>query len=549
MKINKLWGLVATSAVVAAPLCTVSCTKEETKTWNVSFDTGCETFINTIRVEDGGSVDQPEVKLEKDGYKFGGWFDNEECSGEPYTFGKAINSDLILYAKWDWIDPVEGKKVSIADSEQEIDPTTRTATFECSFDGEDTMIEFTLSNLSLENIVLKETQATVESGKFYVTVIYVPSSNDETITFDLKFAYEIQDQPYLQEIKDLKVTYTEPFVPDGNVEFAESEKSKEVSEDGQRITSIQGTWTGLMPKDYKFDNIQVLYQNNYQEIKIIDPERVYINDDGTFTIRIQYVGADIYGDEQSFSLKFLFTQKEVKSSVLVQDFKLKYIGGEKPEDEGLIYLYNGSTVLFGQSSIEGQDSRNWKCYYFDDKHSTSGKDVTDKTNFYFESDASSIGFEDESNTLSWGNLAQGTYWGRVKAVYIDDDGYSYEAYSSEVAIAIYDFKIYSPALEQTKDEEGNYKDNDSNYYLKSDWKIQVGDMDALSASSASIDIKGEAGIYDKFVWGSNRINPKQITPNGDYIVYLQATYTDPNMGYTFIARSPNIKIKLTRQTK
>lgn len=37
---------------------------------------------------------------EKDGYIFGGWFINADCSGEPYAFDEEIDKKTVLYAKW-----------------------------------------------------------------------------------------------------------------------------------------------------------------------------------------------------------------------------------------------------------------------------------------------------------------------------------------------------------------------------------------------------------------------------------------------------------------
>jgi uncharacterized repeat protein (TIGR02543 family) len=47
----------------------------------------------------GGTVDEPDDPT-LDGYVFGGWFDNEECTGGAVTFPYTVTGDVTLYAKW-----------------------------------------------------------------------------------------------------------------------------------------------------------------------------------------------------------------------------------------------------------------------------------------------------------------------------------------------------------------------------------------------------------------------------------------------------------------
>lgn len=38
---------------------------------------------------------------EKEGFDFKGWYSDEKCQGQPWSFGKAVTAPSILYAKWE----------------------------------------------------------------------------------------------------------------------------------------------------------------------------------------------------------------------------------------------------------------------------------------------------------------------------------------------------------------------------------------------------------------------------------------------------------------
>jgi uncharacterized repeat protein (TIGR02543 family) len=76
--------------------------------YTVIFMDGSTELINLRKnnVLHGASVDVPE-EPSKNNYTFGGWYNNEECTGPQYNFTSPVVSDLILYVKWDAI-PVSG---------------------------------------------------------------------------------------------------------------------------------------------------------------------------------------------------------------------------------------------------------------------------------------------------------------------------------------------------------------------------------------------------------------------------------------------------------
>lgn len=53
----------------------------------------------TVYVEKGYSISEP-AEPSWDGYRFDGWYQNEQCIGDAYVFGSSVNEDTNLYAKW-----------------------------------------------------------------------------------------------------------------------------------------------------------------------------------------------------------------------------------------------------------------------------------------------------------------------------------------------------------------------------------------------------------------------------------------------------------------
>ena len=74
---------------------------KESKAFNVTFVKNNETDNEVVEVRDGEKVAKPEDP-EKDGYKFIGWFTDEELTTE-FNFDTPIESNTTLYAKWEEI--------------------------------------------------------------------------------------------------------------------------------------------------------------------------------------------------------------------------------------------------------------------------------------------------------------------------------------------------------------------------------------------------------------------------------------------------------------
>ncbi len=67
----------------------------------VKFDYGTNTASQSVKR--GSTVTEPSAPT-RDGYVFGGWYTDKECT-KKYSFGKTVSKGFTLYAKWDKADP------------------------------------------------------------------------------------------------------------------------------------------------------------------------------------------------------------------------------------------------------------------------------------------------------------------------------------------------------------------------------------------------------------------------------------------------------------
>lgn len=56
--------------------------------------------VSSQCVEESETPSVPSPAPSETGYTFGGWYDNEECTGEAFDFSSEITEDLTLFAKW-----------------------------------------------------------------------------------------------------------------------------------------------------------------------------------------------------------------------------------------------------------------------------------------------------------------------------------------------------------------------------------------------------------------------------------------------------------------
>lgn len=68
--------------------------------YTISFQPGGGNEVESITQAYGTAVTKPTDPT-RTGYSFGGWYENSDCSGSPYTFTTMPAGGLTLYAKWD----------------------------------------------------------------------------------------------------------------------------------------------------------------------------------------------------------------------------------------------------------------------------------------------------------------------------------------------------------------------------------------------------------------------------------------------------------------
>ena len=66
----------------------------------VTFVTGTEEGGRTTQLAPKGGKAQRPDDPSRENEQFGGWYTDEGCTGEPYSFGSPVTDDITLYAKW-----------------------------------------------------------------------------------------------------------------------------------------------------------------------------------------------------------------------------------------------------------------------------------------------------------------------------------------------------------------------------------------------------------------------------------------------------------------
>ncbi len=108
----------------------------------VTFDSQGGTSIKSVEISKGSKVSKPTDPT-KEGFAFGGWFTNKECTGAPFDFSKDVVEALTLYAKWTENAKPANEVVSI---EIKTPPTKTTYIEGESFDPTGLVVEGTLKD-------------------------------------------------------------------------------------------------------------------------------------------------------------------------------------------------------------------------------------------------------------------------------------------------------------------------------------------------------------------------------------------------------------------
>ena len=97
-----LFSCYSSASQTALALYRYVCESNTPTTCTVTFDAnGHGTAPDSQTVNSGEYAQEPDDDPEETGYSFDGWFDDEDCTGNPFDFPNTpITDDITLYAKW-----------------------------------------------------------------------------------------------------------------------------------------------------------------------------------------------------------------------------------------------------------------------------------------------------------------------------------------------------------------------------------------------------------------------------------------------------------------
>lgn len=99
--------------------------------FTVTFDSKGGTEVSSQKVVSGDKAVKPDDPT-REGNTFAGWYDNENCTGDPFDFNTAITENKTLYAKWththDFTYSADGATITATCSADGCDLTEHKAT-------------------------------------------------------------------------------------------------------------------------------------------------------------------------------------------------------------------------------------------------------------------------------------------------------------------------------------------------------------------------------------------------------------------------------------
>ena len=203
--------------------------------YNVHFNTGEGSAVNSLQVEENATVAKPEDPT-RDGYEFGGWYKDEECT-TPWNFSTdRITEDTVLYAKWNLIYVGEYEDVHYELNIGDLDTGSRS---EDEINGRFTIVSG--SEVRGRTKVWTDPEDSTNTIEFTKSVKIGNSSTMIKIDVpgDGKLAFYIQNGS-----SGAAVQYTKVIAPDGTVydiEFAGTDEGSPVVR--IEIDVTEGEWT------------------------------------------------------------------------------------------------------------------------------------------------------------------------------------------------------------------------------------------------------------------------------------------------------------------
>ncbi len=250
-KIYKRLTLISTCALAMLGLASCGKDKEEVK-YKVAFnsndpntsDTIVPTMYNDIVVKEGEGFELTSYTPTYTGYRFVGWYTNKELTNK-YNSGDAINTDTILYAKWQKVctvtfDSNGGSSVASITCDESTTitkPSDPTKTDEDN--GNDTVYKYTFAgwykkdgtafdfaSAITEDIELKAVYTTKLSAKdgYALTTSTIDFTNYDVADKDALISFKTDDEVFevsadknKNEIKKRERTWTKGDVSDATL--------------------------------------------------------------------------------------------------------------------------------------------------------------------------------------------------------------------------------------------------------------------------------------------------------------------------------------------
>ena len=167
------------------------------QTYTVTFDNNghanAELMPATQTVDDGSLAQEPADDPSDNGYSFGGWYDNKNCEGEPFSFLETpITANTVLYAKWD----VVTYNITYAG----LEGATNHADNPASYTIETPTITFLAPSTRSGYIFSGWNPATLEKGSYGNKTITATWEKGKIVTW-IADGEEIESQTYASEDK------------------------------------------------------------------------------------------------------------------------------------------------------------------------------------------------------------------------------------------------------------------------------------------------------------------------------------------------------------
>lgn len=99
--------------------------------YRILFETSGGSFISPVTDLSSGDVIKEPPAPTRDGYIFGGWYQDEDCT-KAWNFTKPIDGDMTLYAKWRSAADVSAASATAVTTQPTVQATTAAPSVEDS---------------------------------------------------------------------------------------------------------------------------------------------------------------------------------------------------------------------------------------------------------------------------------------------------------------------------------------------------------------------------------------------------------------------------------